>query len=109
MSLFNVAGSSLNSGANPMAGQHKYRRGMSIIAASLVLGLAACFELSDADKSYNKGVGLLQEGQYEEAIVEFDRTPVLDDSMAAAFHNRAVAEERTGRLGSAIKDYTRSI
>ena len=48
-------------------------------------------------------------GRYEEAIAEFDLALFSDGSMAAAFHNRALAEQRTGSLSSAIKDYTRSI
>ena len=48
-------------------------------------------------------------GRYEEAIAEFDLALFSDGSMAAAFHNRALDEQRTGSLSSAIKDYTRSI
>ena len=51
----------------------------------------------------------MDEGTYEEAIAEFDLALFSDGSMAAAFHNRALAEQRTGSLSSAIKDYARSI
>ena len=47
--------------------------------------------------------------QVEEAIAEFDLALSRDGSMAAAFRNRALAEQRTGSLSSAIKDYTRLI
>jgi len=57
------------------------------IATVTVLGLAACLGLSDAEKRFNSGTELMDEGRYEEAI----------------------AEQRTGSLSSAIKDYTRSI
>ena len=85
------------------------RRGLLIAAFILVLSLAACLGLSDASKRYNSGVVLLEEGWYEEAIAEFDLALFLDGSMTAAFYNRALAQQRTGRLASAIKDYTRAI
>ena len=80
-----------------------------VIVVVLTLGLAACLGLSDADKRYNSGVMLLEEDRFEEAIAEFDLALFLDGSMAEAFHNRALAEQRTGRLFSAIKDYTQAI
>jgi tetratricopeptide (TPR) repeat protein len=79
------------------------------IAAVTVLGLATCLGLSDAEKRFNSGTELMDEGRYEEAIAEFDLALFSDGSVAAAFHNRALAEQRTGGLSSAIKDYTRSI
>jgi len=79
------------------------------IATVTILGLAACLGLSDAEKRFNSGTELMDEGRYEEAIAEFDLTLFSDGSMAAAFHNRALAEQRTDSLSSAIKDYTRSI
>ena len=51
----------------------------------------------------------MDEGRYEEAIAEFNLALFSDGSMATAFHNRALAEQRTGSLSSAIKDYARSI
>ena len=48
----------------------------------------------------------MDKGRYEEAIAEFNLALFSDGSMAAAFHNRALAEQRTGSLSSAIKDYT---
>ena len=77
-----------------------------ITAVVLTLGLVACLRLSDADKRYNAGVELLEEGRFEEAISEFDLALFLDGSMAEAFHTRALSEQRAGRLFSAIKDYT---
>ena len=51
----------------------------------------------------------MDEGRYEEAIAEFDSALFSDGSMAATFPNRALAEQRTDSLSSAIQDYTRSI
>ena len=79
------------------------------IAPVTVLGLAACFGLSDAEKRFNSGSKLMDQGRYDEAIDEFDLALFSDGSMAAAYHNRALTEQRTGSLSSAIKDYTRSI
>ena len=89
MSLFSTISS-------PLAG--KANRGLLVMMPLLILSLAACLGLSDADKSYNSGVKLLDEGKFEEAIAEFDNAIVLDGSLAAAFHNRALAKESAGRL-----------
>ena len=51
-----------------------------------------------AEKRFNSGTELMDEGRYEEAIAEFDLALSRDGSMAAAFRNRALAEQRTGRL-----------
>lgn len=93
MSLFSTISSALKGKAN---------RGLLVMTPLLILGLAACVGLSDADKSYNSGVKLLEEGMFEEAIAEFDNAIVLDGSLAAAFHNRALAKESAGRLSEAI-------
>ena len=69
----------------------------------------ACFGLSEADKRYNTGVELLEEGRFEEAVTEFDQAIILDESSAAAFHNRALAKEYAGSLTEAVDDYTKSI
>ncbi len=84
-------------------------RAMLITAAVLMLTMAACFGLSEADKQYNSGVELLEEGRLEEAIAAFDQAILLDSSLAAAFHNRALAKEHTGRLTEAVEDYTEAI
>ena len=76
----------------------KANRALPIIAAVLVLSLAACFGLSESEKRYNSGVTLLQEERFEEAIAELDQAILLDDSSAAAFHNRALAKDHIGRL-----------
>ena len=100
MSLFNTMRSPFRKPAN---------RGLLFVAAVLVLGLAAFFGLSDADKRYNNGVELLEEGRFEGAIAEFDNAILLEDSLSVAFHNRELAKESTGRLTEAIEDYTQSI
>ena len=79
------------------------------MAAVLILGLTACFGLSEADERYNSGVELLDDGRFEEAVAEFDQAIHLDGSSAAAFHNRALAKEYSGNLPEAVEDYTRSI
>ena len=80
-----------------------------LTATVLTLTLAACLGLNEADKRYNDGVGLLEEGRLEEAVGAFDQAVLLDGSFAAAYHNRALAKERLGRFPEAIEDYTRSI
>ena len=89
--------------------QRRLRQGLLILSAVLILGLAACLGLSDSDRRYNSGVKLLEEGFYQEAIAEFDLAIFTNVSYAPAYHNRALAEERIGRLASALKDYSKAI
>ena len=109
MSLFNNHRPASGLESHPSTSRFRLRRIILSIAAVTVLGLATCLGRSDAEKRFNSGTELMDEGRYEEAIAEFDLALFSDGSMAAAFHNRALAEQRTGSLSSAIKDYTRSI
>ena len=89
--------------------QRRLRQGLLILSAVLILGLVACLGLSDSDRRYNSGVKLLEEGFYQEAIAEFDLAIFTNVSYAPAYHNPALAEERIGRLASALKDYSKAI
>jgi len=79
------------------------------LAALLTLFLTACLGPSDAEERFAEGVALLEEGRFEEDIDAFDSAIFLDGSMAPAFYNRALAEQQTGSLVSAIKNFTRAI
>ena len=74
--LFSTVRSALNS---KMA-----RRARMLLLLTIVLsaGLAACFGLSEADKRYNSGVNLLEEGRFEEAVAEFDQAILLEASLS---------------------------
>ena len=80
-----------------------------LMAAVVTLVLTACIGPSDAEDRFAAGVVLMEEERFEEAIAEFDSALFLDSSMALAFYNRALAEQQTGSLVSAIKDVTRAI
>ena len=89
--------------------QRRIRQGLLISSSVLILGLAACLGLSDSDRRYNSSVKLLEEGFYQEAIIEFDLVIFATVSYAPAYHNRALAEGRIGSLASTLKDYSKAI
>ena len=75
----------------------------------LVVAIAACGGLSDADKQYNRGVDLLRESRFEEAIAAYDGAIRLDGTLAVAYHNRALAYENLGFVDKAVEDYGEAI
>ena len=66
------------------------------IAAVTVLGLAECLRLSDAEKRFNSGTELMDEGRYEEAIADLDRVVEIDPTYAKIYLVRAAAEAKLG-------------
>ena len=66
------------------------------IAAVTVLGLAACLGLSDAEKRFNSGTELMDEGRYEEAIPDLDRVVEIDPTYAKTYLVRASAQAKLG-------------
>ena len=91
------------------------------IAAVTVLGLAAYLGLSDAEKRFNSGTELMDEGRHEEAIAEqrtgslssaikaYIRSIELDPELALASQNRASAHLEPGDRQSALADLERSL
>ena len=66
------------------------------VAAVTVLGLAARLGLSDAEKRFNSGTELMDEGRYEEAIADLDRVVEIDPTYAKIYLARASAEAKLG-------------
>jgi len=66
------------------------------VAAVTVLGLAARLRLSDAEKRFNSGTELMDEGRYEEAIADLDRVVEIDPTYAKTYLVRASAQAKLG-------------
>ena len=84
ISLFNNhrTTSSLES---PYTSRFGFRRMILPVAAVTVLGLAARLGLSDAEKRFNSGAELMDEGRYEEAIADLDRVVEIDPTYAKTY------------------------
>jgi len=67
------------------------------VAAVTVLGLAARLGLSDAEKRFNSGTELMDEGRYEEAIADLDRVVEIDPTYTKTYLVRG----RQAKLGLA--------
>ena len=66
------------------------------VAAVTVLGLAARLGLSEAEKRFNSGAELMDEGRYEEAIADLDRVVEIDLTYAKTYLVRASAQAKLG-------------
>ena len=66
------------------------------VAAVTVLGLAARLGLSDAEKRFNSGTELMDEGRYEEAIADLDRVVEIDPTYGKTYLVRASAQAKLG-------------
>lgn len=79
----------------------------AIVHALLVFVLAVI--PGCAGFAYYQGNDLLQHGDYEGAIEQFDEALSLDPANFGALLNRGVANEQLGRFDEAIEDYGRAI
>jgi len=77
----------------------------------LVVALAvACSSRStEPEQHFNAGVELGEERRFEEAILEYDETVLLDPEDALAFSNRGASYFNLGRHQLAIRDFSESI
>ena len=57
----------------------------------------------------DKGVDYSKDGQYENAIQEFDKVIQLDPDYAVAYYNRGYSYNKLGQYQTAINDYTEAI
>ena len=62
-----------------------------------------------ADKRVERGQELADEGQWQEAIAEFDSALGLDPENARAYAERGFAQAELGDFGRAISDYDQAI
>ena len=73
------------------------RVGARTLIAACVLGLAACSSPEDkANKFYQKGVALLEQGDPDKARIEFQNALQIKDGMTAAWFGLAQVAERKG-------------
>ena len=77
------------------------------LALALVLAVSGCS--SEAEKHYNAGVELQEQGQLEEAIAEYDEAISLDPGFALAYCNRGVAYNDKNEFARAIADFDKAI
>ena len=60
---------------------------------------------STAQEWGNKGLALYESGNYEEAIVAFDKALAIDPNLASAWNNKGLALYESGSYGKAITAY----
>lgn len=81
-----------------------------IIVVGLLLGVGWRHLFPDrAIEAYQRGVALLDAGNYEAAIPEFDRAVALDDQFAQAYWGRGDALMSLGQYETAVADFSRVI
>lgn len=80
-----------------------------LLLAVLLLSGSACGVGLSAEQHYNAGVDLYYQGQFDEAIVEFNESIELDPEMAEAYCNRGAAYIQLGNYERAIEDLDEAI
>ena len=65
--------------------------------------------LSEAAQHNERGIALTEEGNYEQAISEFDKAIELDPDYAEAYSNRGIAYGSQGDFDSAMTDFNKAI
>ena len=81
------------------------------LAAPVVLAVMWGFgcQASPAVQHYDRGTNLAEAGQYEQAIVEFDKAIELDPNYPKVYANRGLAYSSLGEYDKAIADYSKAI
>ena len=77
--------------------------------AALTLVLSGCRGVSEAEKQYNAGLHLQEQGRLEEAIQDYDEAIRLDPQDADAYINRALAYTLLGKDAEANRDVDRAV
>ena len=80
-----------------------------LLIAALVVGAMGCGGLSEAEKHYNAGVELQEQGRLEEAIGEYDEAIRLDPQLALAYLNRGAVYNEKNEFSKAIADCDKAI
>ena len=81
----------------------------SVILLILLLASSVAGCQPQAVQHYNRGVELQEEGNYEQAILEYTNAIELDPNFADAYYNRGIAYKNKGEFDNAIADYSRAI
>lgn len=81
----------------------------AMLVASLALLGAACSGTSEATEHNNRGVELLNDGKWEEAIAELDMAIELDPSSAKAYNNRGYAYRELKQYEQALADFDKAL
>ena len=85
-------------------------RTICAIAITLVaLLLAACGGISEAEKHHNAANEFREQGDWQEAIIEYDEAIKLDPQLALAYYNRGVAYHYLGQPKQALEDYDEAL
>jgi tetratricopeptide (TPR) repeat protein len=76
-----------------------------VLALQLVAVSQSVFSQQTAEDFLTKGIGLAEQGKYDEAIKAFDEAIRLNPSDAMAWNNKGLALYAQGKYDEAIKSY----
>jgi tetratricopeptide (TPR) repeat protein len=71
--------------------------------------LASARPIAGAEESYQRGLALIVQGEFRDAIVEFNRAVRMDPTYAEAYHDRGNAYAGLGNEVAAFADYNKAI
>ncbi len=81
---------------------HDYRK--NIVCLLFLIGLTSC-----AGFYNNRGIDYDNRGEFDQAIVEYNKAIELNPKLDYAYNNRGLAYKHKGEFDQAISDYTKAI
>ena len=87
--------------------QRTVRVGVTLLCLSLLQGVACCGTNSNSAKFYGQGVHQFFQGQYADAIRDFDIAVRYDSEDARIYFFRGIAKDRIGATAEAADDLQR--
>ena len=95
-SAYNINAESLFKDLSGFAGVNAYHSPLVVV-------------LQDAEQYFIRGNNHFQQGQYEEAIKDYDEAIRLNPEYALAYNNRGTAKSKSGQYEEAIEDFDKVI
>ena len=89
------------------------KRTFLLLIVMVLLFAAGCAttqtDLNDAKAYVNRGVAYAREGQYDQAISDFNKALEINPRDANAYNNRGVAYARKDQYDQAISDFNKAL
>lgn len=83
--------------------------GVALVPPAAPATLASATPIAGAEESYQRGLTLIMQGEFRDAIVEFNRAIRMDPTYAEAYHDRGNAYSGLGNEVAAFADYNKAI
>ena len=81
------------------------KRVVTVLSVALVMVLSGCGNAGEAEKHYQAGLRLQEQGRLDEAIAEYDQAITLNPESAEAYYYRGNAYIDLDLFERAVQDF----